>query len=212
MFHDAHLWLFFIIVFGVVILPGLDIAYILSCSLTGGRAAGLTAVAGIIAASICHVVMVTLGISVLIKVIPGAFNILLIAGALYIAWIGVSILRSKSAFGTAPDVTVRSAWTTFRQGMLTNLLNPKAYVFMLAIFPQFLQPQYGTIWLQALVLWIIIAITITGIYGSVALVAGSVRGLLIANPNAGVIINRVVGVALILAAILTGYEGLSHNL
>lgn len=177
--------------FGVVILPGLDIAYILSCSLTGGRTAGLTAVAGIIAASICHVVMVTLGISVLIKVIPGAFNVLLVAGALYIAWIGVSILRSKSAFGTAPDATVRSAWTTFRRGMLTNLLNPKAYLFMLAIFPQFLRPEYGPLWIQAMVLWFIIAITIAGVYGSVALVVGNVRGLLIANPNAGVMINRV---------------------
>ncbi len=212
MFHDAHLWLFFIIVFGVVILPGLEMAFVLSCALTSGRKAGLIAVAGIMTGSICLVLMTTLGISMLIKVIPGAFSALLIAGALYIAWIGFSILRSKSSFGAGLDVAVRPPWATFRQGMLTNLLNPKAYLFMLAIFPQFLQPQYGTIWLQALTLWIIVAITITGIYGSVALVAGNVRGLLTANPSAGVMLNRVVGVALMFAAMLTGYEGLSHNL
>lgn len=206
MFHDAHLWLFFIIVFGVVILPGLEMAYVLGSALTGGRAAGLIAVAGIMAGSIFLVLMTTLGISVLIKVIPGAFNVLLIAGALYIAWIGFSILRSHTAFAAA-NINPHSSWVTFRRGMLTNLLNPKAYLFMLAIFPQFLRPEYGPLWIQAMVLWLIIAVTMTGVYGSVAIIAGKMRNLLTSNPIAGIMISRVVGVTLILAAILTGISG-----
>ena len=207
MFHDAHLWLFFIIVFGVVILPGLEMAFVLSCALASGRKAGLMAVAGIMAGSICLVVMTTLGVSVLIRTIPGAFNVLLIGGSLYIAWIGLSILRSKASFGTSLETSVRSPWVSFWRGVLTNLLNPKAYLFMLAIFPQFLRPEYGTLWLQATLLWLIVAVTVSGVYGSVVLVANQIRNVLLMNPQAGVMLSRVVGVALILAAILTGYDG-----
>src|SRR3546814_4855553 len=116
--------------------------------------------------------MTALGISVLIRLIPGASNALLLAGALYIAWIGISLMRSESSFGNLqPDTRQRSRTTTFRQGMLTSLLNPKAYLFMLAIFPQFLRPEYGLVWLQALVMWLIIALNQLCVYGSVALMA-----------------------------------------
>lgn len=85
MTHYAHLWWFFVLVFGVVLLPGLDMAFVLSSALTGGRRKGLAAVAGIIVGGVCHVVMTALGISMLLQLLPGAFNALLLAGALYIA-------------------------------------------------------------------------------------------------------------------------------
>jgi len=208
--HYEQLWLFFALVFGVVLLPGLDMAYVLGSALTGGRSRGLAAVAGIIAGGICHVVMTALGISVLLKLIPGAFNALLIAGALYIAWIGISLMRSGSSFGLAPDTRMRSRTATFRQGMLTCLLNPKAYLFMLAIFPQFLRPDYGVIWVQAVVLWLIIALNQLCVYGGLALMADRVRAWMHGKPAAGMMAARCVGMMLIAAAIFTGYEGWHH--
>ncbi|MGI9023979.1 MAG: LysE family translocator [Burkholderiaceae bacterium] len=101
-------------------------AFVLGSALTGGRAKGLAAVAGIVAGGVCHVVMTALGISVLLKLVPGAFNALLLAGALYIAWIGFSLMRSESAFGVEPVARIRPWRATFRQGALTSLLNPKA--------------------------------------------------------------------------------------
>ena len=100
-----------------------------------------------------------------------------------------------------------SAWTTFRRGALTCLMNPKAYLFMLAVFPQFLHAEYGPLWSQALVLWMIIAITQIAVYGAVALAAAQVRGWLVQRPEAGVVTARVVGVVLIGAALLTGFGG-----
>ncbi len=87
------------------------------------------------------------------------------------------------------------------------MLNPKAYLFMLAVFPQFLRPEHGNLWLQALVLWLIIASIQTGVYGSVAVTATRVRGLFAKNATAGTIINRAVGSVLILVAVLTAYDG-----
>ena len=206
MTHYAHLWLFFALVLGVVVLPGLDMAYIMGSALTGGRRSGFAALAGVLVGGICHVVMTGLGISVLIRVVPAAFNALLLAGALYIAWIGISLLRSRSAFGVVA-MSDRPIWATFRQGLLTCLLNPKAYLFMLAIFPQFLRPEYGALWIQALVLWLIIAFNQLCVYGGLALVADRARQWLSYEPAAGIFVARSVGALLIGAAMFTGFEG-----
>jgi threonine/homoserine/homoserine lactone efflux protein len=207
MSHYEQLWLFFALVFGIIALPGLDMAFVLGSTLSGGRTRGFAAVAGIIAGGVCHVVMTALGISMLVKLIPGAFNGLLLAGALYIAWIGISLVRSESSFGLQPDSRPRSRAATFRQGMLTCLLNPKAYLFMLAVFPQFLRPEYGMIWLQATVMWLIIAINQLCIYGGVTLMADRARQWLQGRPAAGMLATRCVGGLLIAAAMLTGLEG-----
>jgi len=207
MSHSADLLLFAALVFGIIVLPGLDMAFVMGSSLAAGRRHGLAAVAGIAAGGVCHVVMTTLGISVLLKVIPAAFNALLLAGALYIAWIGISLLRADSAFGVQAEGGAMSAWTTFRRGALTSLMNPKAYLFMLAVFPQFLHAEYGPLWSQALALWVIIAVTQVAVYGAVALAAAQARGWLVRKPAAGMVAARVVGVVLVGAALLTGFEG-----
>jgi threonine/homoserine/homoserine lactone efflux protein len=205
--HYEQLWLFFALVFGIIVLPGLDMAFVLGSTLAGGRTRGFAAVAGIVAGGICHVVMTALGISVLIKLVPGAFNAVLLAGALYIAWIGISLMRSESSLGLQPDTRPRSRAATFRQGVLTSLLNPKAYLFMLAVFPQFLRPEYGLLWLQAAVMWLIIAINQLCVYGGVALTADRARLWLQDRPGASLLAARCVGGLLIAAATLTGLEG-----
>lgn len=205
--HYEQLWLFFALVFGIVVLPGLDMAFVMGSALSGGRSRGFAAVAGIIAGGVCHVLMTALGISVLIRLIPGMFNALLLAGALYIAWIGISLMRSEAAFGLQLDAQTRSRAATFRQGMLTCLLNPKAYLFMLAVFPQFLRPDEGLIWIQVLVLWLIIAINQLCVYGSLALMADRARRWLHGKPAAGLLAARGVGALLVAAAVFTGFEG-----
>ena len=206
MTHYAQLWLFFVLVLGVVVLPGLDMACVLGNTLTGGRRAGFAALAGVVAGGICHVVLTGLGIGVLLRVVPAAFNALLLAGALYIAWIGLSLLRSEHAFSVEAAVA-RRPWAIFRQGMLTCLLNPKAYLFMLAVFPQFLRPEYGTLAVQAVVLWIIIAFNQVCVYGGLALAANRARRWIAHRPAAGGVVTRAVGMLLIGAALLTGLEG-----
>jgi threonine/homoserine/homoserine lactone efflux protein len=203
----SHLWLFFILVFGVVVLPGMDMAYILGSALTGGLRTGLMALGGIVAAGVYHVLLGTLGIGVLLKLWPAAFNALLLAGSLYIAWIGWSIFKGAAAFSLSPEVQSRPPWATFCRGIVTSVLNPKAYLFTLAVYPQFIRPEYGPLAIQALAMWVIIAVTQIGIYGSGALAADRVRVWLASNPNSGLIVGRVVGVVLILGAVYTGISG-----
>jgi threonine/homoserine/homoserine lactone efflux protein len=205
--HFAHLWLFFLMVLGIIILPGMDMAFVMASSLTGGRKAGLLAVAGIVAGGICHVVAGALGLGILLQLVPGMVNVMLVAGSLYIAWIGWSLVRSTSVFGALPDIEPPSPWRTFRQAALTCLLNPKAYLFMLAIFPQFLRLEYGSLWVQAVALGLIIAITQSGVYGSLALAAAGTRRWLAERPGASVAMARAVGAVQIAGAGFTAWQG-----
>lgn len=202
----AHLWLFFLIVLGVVVLPGLDMACVLASALTGGSRDGLAAVAGIVGGGVCHVVVGTLGIATVLALAPAAFNALLLAGAAYIAWVGFSLMRA--GWSPGPDApSGQRGLAAFRRGALTNLLNPKAYLFMLAIFPQFLRPDQGPVWRQALALGLIIAAVQAGVYGGIAVAAGQVRGWLGGKPAVMATLFRGVGLLLVAAAAYTGVEG-----
>lgn len=207
MAQTTHLWLFFVLVFGVVLLPGLDMAFVMASALVGGRRSGLMATAGIVAGGICHVVMGALGIMAVLRLMPVLFNVMLIAGALYIAWIGIGLLRSEAAFAALPNAQPRAQLATFRQGMLTSLLNPKAYLFMLAIFPQFFKPAYGALWTQATVLWLIIAITQIAVYGGMAMAGDRVRAWLASRPAANAWLARSVGAVLMATALYTAWSG-----
>ena len=206
MTHLAHLWLFFILVLSVVVQPGMDMAYILGSTLTGGLRMGFMAIFGIMAGAVYHVTIGTLGIGVLLKLFPAAFDFMLLAGSLYIAWIGYSILRNAAAFQLKPETKIQTTVQTFRRGVLTNVLNPKAYLFTLAVYPQFIRPEYGPLAVQAASLWVIVAVTQISVYGSVVLAANVVRRWL-TSPDSAVIVSRVVGGILIAGAVLTAVSG-----
>src|SRR6476661_293502 len=141
---SGTLWLYFVLVLGIIALPGLDMAYVLANALVGGRGAGLAAVAGIVAGGVCHIAMGALGVAAIVRLWPALFNLLLVAGAAYIGWIGSNLARAgATTLQVRTDAPARPASSVFLKGMATCLLNPKAYVFMLAVFPQFLKPAQG---------------------------------------------------------------------
>ena len=104
----------------------------------------------------------------ILAVWPPLFNAVLLAGALYIGWIGWTLLRTREGVALPRAGVLPRGSSVFLQGMLTCLLNPKAYVFMLAIFPPFLHPERGHLWAQAALLGLITAFTQAAVYGGVA--------------------------------------------
>ena len=207
MIPAAQLCLFFLLVLGVIVLPGLDMAYVLGSALTGGRRGGLAAVGGIMAGGVCHVVMAAVGIGVLLQVWPAAFDLMLWAGAAYVAWIGYAIWCSDGAF--LPEAAERrSRWLTFRRGVVTCLLNPKAYLFMLAVFPQFMRREQGALLPQAAMLGVVIVLTQFAVYGALACVAGGAREWLAERPGYARAVGRGVGALLIGVGVATMVEGI----
>lgn len=205
--QTSHLWLFFVLVFGVVVMPGMDMAYVMASSLVGDRKAGFFAVAGIVVGGMLHVLMGVLGVGLLLKTFPQAFNIMLLAGSMYIVWIGWSLLRGATALDEVTETSPKTMTATFSRAFVTCLLNPKAYVFMLAIFPQFIRNEYGPIAMQALALGGIIALTQILVYGAIVFGAGSMRVWLRSNKTGQIRLGQTIGVILIAAAIWTGWQG-----
>src|SRR5690242_1698120 len=116
-------------------------------------------------------------------------------------------MQNAAAIKLQPEAQKRSALVTFRRGIVTNMLNPKAYLFTLAIYPQFFKPEYGPLVPQAFVMWLIIAFIQISVYGSIVLAAHGVRRWFTGNPGTGMIVGRIVGVVLILSAVWTAYSG-----
>src|SRR3954466_12006146 len=96
MSESANLWVYFLVVLGVIVLPGMDMAFVMGSSMTSGRRAGMAAVAGIVVGGVIHMLIAATGISVVLKVFPAALTFIMLAGAGYIGWIGIGLIRVSS--------------------------------------------------------------------------------------------------------------------
>lgn len=207
--YTQTLWLFLALVAGIIVVPGMDMIFVLASALSGGRRAGLTATGGMVAGGAVHTLYGTLGTGMLVAFAPRFFLPLLVAGALYMIWIGVSLARSAITVSSVEDGAVVSPFLTFRRALTTCLINPKAYLFVLAVYPQFLKPEFGPFWMQGLAMGLITAAVQLIVYGGVALAGDRARLLLIGNPLATVWVGRAAGGLLIAAAVITLWQGLS---
>ena len=179
----------------------------LASSLSGGRRAGLSATLGIMAGGLVHTLYGALGVGLLLHFAPKLFDVLLVAGAAYVAYIGWQLFRSSIVIEAVDGLDRRGLLTRFHQGALTSLMNPKAYLFMLAVFPQFLRPEFGPVWRQAAVMVLVIWATQLAVYGGLALAASRSRSALLASPAATRFIGRAAGVLLIAIAAFTVWRG-----
>lgn len=207
MVYGENLWLYFILLFGIIIVPGMDMLFVLANALTGGPSRGLAATGGIMLGGAVHALYGALGIGLLARFMPFLFNPLLTVGALYMAWIGVTLMKSSITVQDEGPAGSRSAWRAFRQGAITCLINPKAYLFMLAVYPQFLKPAYGPIWIQGLIMGVMTVLTQLAVYGTLAATAGSSRSFLVSNPAATAAVGRIAGLMLVLVSAFGLWHG-----
>lgn len=118
--------------------PGPDTLYILGRSLAQGRRSGVASVLGISSGCLVHTLAAALGLSAVLMASGTAFNLVKILGAAYLVFLGIQMLRSKTPLhaGLVP-MKKDSVWAIYRQGVVTNVLNPKVALFFLALLPQF---------------------------------------------------------------------------
>lgn len=121
------------------ITPGADTVFILTKSIEGGYKQGLASVAGIVCGLFVHTSLAAFGLSVILMTSTLLFNIVKIAGAAYLIYLGIMALKSKSKINLENKGETVPFFTTFRQGFFTNILNPKVALFFLALLPQFVK-------------------------------------------------------------------------
>ena len=136
----------------LALLPGPGMMYVLARALGGGTRVGLRSTAGTAIGGLGHVAAATIGLSALIMASAAAFEAVKMVGAAYLIFLGVRTLIAARRAGPEPVPAAAAATGALRQGVLTELLNPKTALFFLTFLPQFVQPARGPVALQIAVL------------------------------------------------------------
>ena len=188
--------------------PGPDMLLIASRSVTEGRGAGFATLAGIQAGTYCHALAAAFGLSQLFVAVPLAYAAVRYAGAAYLLYLAWQAFRYRPA-PTAGIRATRTApvWLMFRQGLLTNLLNPKMALFVIALFPQFLKPEAGSVAMQILVLATVLNAIGLGVNGAVILGASRMSHALSLNTRLRRLPQIVLGTVFAGLAIRLAFDG-----
>jgi threonine/homoserine/homoserine lactone efflux protein len=194
MFGIHDYWLFVLTGVLLNLTPGQDTFYILGRSAAEGTRSGVASALGIAAGSLVHTVMAALGLSAILATSASAFTVVKLLGAAYLIYLGLRMLLAKSA--SAPPIgsvgregTLRS----FRDGVVSNVLNPKVALFFLALMPQFIAPDSDTKIAAFLVLGLTFVTTGTLWCLVLAVAAGKLRGLFARHPKAWRAVSRASG-------------------
>lgn len=178
---DAHHWTAFVAAAALLaVIPGPGLLYVLARSLGGGVRTGMRSTAGTATGGLIHVVTAVLGLSAVLAESATAFELIRLAGAAYLIGLGLQTLRQARS---SPIVDAQGSQHAFRQGIVTEALNPKTAMFFLTFLPQFVQPQRGPVAGQLLVLgFLVIAFNATPDV-AVTLLAGRLQRLLLRSPR-----------------------------
>jgi threonine/homoserine/homoserine lactone efflux protein len=145
-----HFLLFFAAALILAITPGPGIFYVLARSLAGGKREGVQSSFGTFAGGLFHVFAAALGISAILAASAVAFHTVKYAGAAYLVWLGIRMIRSRNADMAFQNL--QPSQSAFRQGIVTEALNPKTALFFLSFIPQFIAPERGHVFFQFLLL------------------------------------------------------------
>lgn len=139
------------IVFAVF--PGPALLYTAAQTLARGRRAGFMAAFGIHIGCYAHVFAAAFGLSAVFRYVPELYTAMKIVGALYLIWLGIDMMRSRTKAADTDDVAPKSARRAFLESVVVEVLNPKVAIFFIAFLPQFVDPSAGLpIWAQFIIL------------------------------------------------------------
>jgi threonine/homoserine/homoserine lactone efflux protein len=182
---DSHTLLAFALTCWVfVLIPGPSVLFVISRGVTLGRRAAVLTVLGNATGILLQLVLIAAGVGTLLERSQAAYNVLRLAGAAYLAWLGIQAIRHRRSLSTVLDATaVRPRRQIFREGFVVGMTNPKGFVFYTAVLPQFVDPHGASPTVQLLVLGAIcitIAVLSDSMYG---VLAGTAREWLAGRPH-----------------------------
>lgn len=178
MLNIAELSAFILVVFGLFLIPGPAVLLMITRSAQAGTKTGIITGLGIATGDFIHVLLAAVGFSAILMTSTVAFNIVKIAGAAYLLYMGIRALLIKAQSIKMPDVVQESLLHSYRHGILVEALNPKTALFFLALFPQFVDVESGAIVTQFLFLGVIFVV-LTVIYTTIlSIFTGKIKQLI----------------------------------
>jgi threonine/homoserine/homoserine lactone efflux protein len=200
-------WLLFIAASLILIVtPGQDMVLVMSRSIAQGAAAGVATAAGVSVGLVGHTILVTLGLGAILRASEWLFVALKLAGAAYLVYLGISLLRTRGIELAGPAASQRSVARLFVDGALSNLSNPKIAIFYLAFLPQFVLPGATHPALSVFVLGLVFAALTFLVKGPVGFFAGVLSAWLRARPGVLLWLYRSSGAILIALGVRLAFE------
>jgi threonine/homoserine/homoserine lactone efflux protein len=172
--------------------PGPDMLYVATRSTGEGRAAGLVSALGIATGCLFHISALALGLSAVLATVPALYDAVRYMGAAYLCYLGLRALLSPSQLDLA-GLEPKRLGAIFRQGVLTNVLNPKVALFFLALLPQFVDPARGSPAQQIILLGLIFNTTGTIVNALVAIGASRATTWIRSKPRSLALAQRATG-------------------
>jgi threonine/homoserine/homoserine lactone efflux protein len=177
--------------------PGADMTYVIARAATQGRSAGLAASFGVALGSLGHTLLAAFGVAALVARSGAAFLAVKAVGAAYLLFLAVKAFRAGAQAARLQTLPRVGTGRVFAEGALTNLVNPKVALFILAFLPQFVDPHRGAVALQILVLGTIFNIGGTTVNSVVAISAGAAAGMLRESARFSRWLNRISGLVFV---------------
>jgi len=184
----------------VVIAPGPDNILAISRGLGQGRAAAAMSSLGAGLGIMVHTVAATLGVAVVLQTSPVAFWVVKAAGAAYLLWLGCRAIASRSLIALAPT-TRQPLSRVFATGLLSNVLNPKPGLFVVAFIPQFVSIARGPVSVQMLVYGAIFAVLTTVLFTVLGCFSAQLSGWLSRRPRVAAAANVGAGLTFVAAGL-----------
>ena len=144
---ELGLWTYVVSITVLTLTPGVDTLLVIRNTTRGGWKDGAVSSVGICSGLFVHAAVSAVGISLILLQTAWAFNALKLAGACYLIWLGFGSLRRGIQAGSSSEMNSLTqhqpfnAYRSFREGLLSNVLNPKTVIFYMAFLPQFIDPQ-----------------------------------------------------------------------
>ncbi len=177
----------------LALVPGPDNIFVLTQSALHGRKAGILVTLGLCTGVLLHTAAVSLGVAAIFQTSALAFNILKIAGAVYLLYLALQAFRA-GAMKLDETGKANLVWQKlYSRGIIMSITNPKVAIFFIAFLPQFADPSRGSITIQMLMFGGLFIGSTLLIFGTVALFAGFLGEWLKGSAKAQIIMNRVAG-------------------
>ena len=198
MFNFQHLYLFFIASLLLNLTPGNDMLYVASRTISQGTKAGIVSAMGIFIGCFVHIMAAVFGLSIIISRSAYLFSLIKYAGAAYLIYLGIRALLTKPNTNTTVEAPVKANYAKlFKQGVITNALNPKVAIFFLSFLPQFINPAADVFKWQLLMLGVWFAVQGTLVLIIVAIILGKTKDFFRKNPKIWLIQEKITGLVLI---------------
>lgn len=191
-------WLLFAVAsVAIIVTPGQDMVLVMSRSISQGAAAGVATAAGVSSGLLLHTVLATLGVGAIVQTSQALYLFMKVAGAAYLVYLGISLLRVKTADILAQEAGRRSNWKLYCDGAFSNVANPKIAIFYFAFLPQFVMAGASNPTASIFVLGASFSLLTFFIKGPVGYFSGQLSQWFLSEPKYLLTVYRISGITLI---------------